>query len=71
VARFKFSGVTGIVFLWNEAQLEQLLNWRKKLNMMKRLYKFMETQFRKDLISALGWLALWIIVRTYVNACAP
>lgn len=38
---------------------------------MKRLYKFMETQFRNDLISALGWLALWIIVRTYVNACAP
>jgi hypothetical protein len=31
----------------------------------------METQLKKDLISVLGWLALWIIVRSYVNACAP
>jgi len=39
--------------------------------MIPGLYKFMETQFRNDLISAICWLALWIIVRTYVNACAP
>jgi len=38
---------------------------------MLGLYKFMETQFRNDLISAIGWLALWIIVRAYLNACAP
>lgn len=39
--------------------------------MIRDLNKYMETQFKKDLISALGWLALWIIIRCYVNACTP
>jgi hypothetical protein len=39
--------------------------------MIRALNKYMETQFKKDLISALGWLALWIIVEIYVNVYTP
>ena len=35
---------------------------------MRDLNKHMETKFRNDLISAIGWFVLWIIVRSYVNA---
>ncbi len=39
--------------------------------MLSALIKYMETQFKKDLISAIGWLALWIIVEIYVNVYTP
>jgi len=39
--------------------------------MSNRLNRRMEIQLKKDLISAIGWLVLWIIVKSYINACAP
>lgn len=37
--------------------------------MISNLNKYMETQFKKDLISVIGWLAVWIIVKIYINTC--
>lgn len=37
---------------------------------MDELDRRMDIQLKKDLLSVLGWLVLWIIVRSYVNACA-
>lgn len=42
-----------------------------KLNMIVALIRFMETEFRNNLLSAIFWLLIWLAVRSYLKDYTP
>lgn len=63
--------ITEVENIFEKGYIKLFSNRQKNLNMNNRLNRRMEIQLKKDLISAIGWLVLWIIVKSYINACAP